>query len=137
MRGGRPAGALGRIGAAMPNYGVPQAGGQLTAPSPGSLFYLFNAESPAAPQASIAFARPASPVGGRDPITFSISFAAAPTASLVIEGSHVDSDSQYQTLYTSTNKQLDFYTDDGSWMFYRCKLVTQTGGGAVTVIVRL
>ena len=40
----------------MPNYGTPQSGG-LTALAPGESMYLFNAETPAAPQASIPFAR--------------------------------------------------------------------------------
>lgn len=120
----------------MPNYGTPQAGGTLTALQPGDELYLFNAETPAAPQASIAFARGYSPSGDDAGVTFQILFAAAPTDSLVIQGSNIDSDADYETLYTSTSKQQDAYTDTGRWAFYRAKLVSQTAGGAVTVLAQ-
>lgn len=120
----------------MPNYGIPQAGGTLTALQPGDALALFNAESPAAPQASIAFERAMGPGGVDGGTTFSVVFAAAPTDSLVIQGSNADVEAQYQTLFTSTNKQFDLYTDTGRWAFYRAKLVTQSAGGAVTVVAQ-
>lgn len=118
------------------NYGTPQAGGTLTALQPGDSLDLFNAETPAAPQASIAFARGSSPSGSDQGVTFQIAFAAAPTASVVIQGSNIDSDADYETLYTSSNKQFDAYTDTGRWAFYRAKLVSQSAGGAVTVLAQ-
>lgn len=120
----------------MPNYGIPQAGGTLTALQPGDALALFNAESPAAPQASVAFVRAMGPGGVDGGTTFSVVFAAAPTDSLVIQGSNADVEAQYQTLFTSTNKQFDLYTDTGRWAFYRAKLVTQSAGGAVTVVAQ-
>lgn len=122
----------------MPNYGVVQAGGVLTAIQPGDSIALFNAESPAAPpQASVAFCTGYSPGGGAPaPILFTIDFAAAPTDSLVIQGANQDIDANYQTLYTSTNRQHDFYADAGGFAFYRAKLVSQSAGGAVTVIAK-
>lgn len=122
--------------AAMPNYGVAQVGGTVAAVAPGDQYFLWNAETPTAPQASVAFARQMGPGQTDAGITFTISFASAPTDSLVIQGSNVDSDAQYQSLYTSTNKQLDAYTDTGRWAFYRAKLVTQSAGGAVTIIAQ-
>jgi hypothetical protein len=118
----------------MPNYGMPQAGGTLTALQPGDSMYLFNAEAPAAPQASIAFARGYSPSGDDSGITFQILFAAAPTAQVVIQASNVDADANYQTVFTSTNLQNDNYTDTVRWKFYRAKLVSQSAGGALTLI---
>lgn len=126
----------------MPNYGVAQAGSNATAGlnlttlQPGDTMLLFNAESPAAPQASVAFARGYSPSGDDAGITFQISFAVAPTAVVAIQGSNVDLDAAYETLYTSTNVQFDNYTDTTRWAFYRAKLVTQSAGGALTVRVQ-
>lgn len=116
-------------------YGTPQVGGVLTALSPGDSMKLFDAETPAAPASSIAFRRAYSQAadGG---VTFTISFAAAPTSVLVIQGSNTDVDAEYQTLYTSTDKQLDNYTDTTLFAFYRARLVSQSAGGAVTVIAQ-
>ena len=94
---------------------------------------LFNAEVLAAPVASIPFLRALSQDSGT---TFTIGFAAAPTASVAIQGSNVDLDAQYQTLYTSSNKQVDGYTDIGRWRYYRAILLSQSAGGALTVIAQ-
>ena len=128
----------------MPNYGVAQAGSQLppnqglnlSVINPGESIYLFNAESPAAPQASVAFCRGVGPMETPAGLVFTIKFATAPTDSLVIQGSNTDLDGDYQTLFTSTNKQYDYYADIGEFLFYRAKLVSQSGGGAVTVLVQ-
>ena len=120
----------------MPNYGTPQAGGTLTALQPGDAMYLFNAESPTAPQASVAFARAVGPSASDQGVTFQIEFAAAPTASVLIQGSNVDSDAWYITLYTSSNKQFDSYTDTQRFAFYRSKLASQSAGGALTVLAQ-
>jgi hypothetical protein len=117
----------------MPNYGVVQAGG-IVALQPGDLYYLFNTESPTAPQASVSFARAMGPTQGDNGITFQILFASAPTAVVLIQGSNVDTDADYETVYTSTNLQNDSYTDIGRFAFYRAKLLSQSAGGALSVI---
>lgn len=120
----------------MPLYGVAQAGGVLTAIQPGDSITLFAAETLTAPQASVAFNRGYSPSATDAGTTFQILFASAPTSTLAIQGSNLDVDADYVTLYTSTSKQQDGYTDIGRWAFYRAKLLTQSGGGAVTVIAQ-
>src|SRR5690242_19474504 len=117
----------------MPNYGTPQSGG-LTALAPGESMYLFNAETPAAPQASIPFARAISASQDDAGTTFQIIFDAAPTAVVDIQCSNVDIDADYITVYTSTDTQFDAYTDIGRSAFYRAKLVS--GGGTLTVIAQ-
>lgn len=124
----------------MPNYGsLPITGtgtGQgSTALGSGDWIALFNAETLTAPQSSIAISEVPG-VGGPTEITFSIAFAAAPTSSLVIQGANTDVDAAYQTLYTSTNKQADNYTDTVAWGYYRAQLVSQSAGGACTVVAR-
>lgn len=121
----------------MPNYGVAQAGGVLTCVETGDNYTLFNAETLTAPQASVAFC-PAFPADGgqRPSIMFTIHFASAPTSRVAIQGSNVDVDAQYVDLVLSDNLQDDFYGDFGSFRFYRARLVTQSAGGALTVIAQ-
>jgi hypothetical protein len=118
----------------MPNYGS-GALGVATQLFPGDLYYLFNGESPTAPQASIAIATAFAPNGDAG-FLFQIFFAAAPTSALVIQASNIDQDALYQTVYTSTNKQQDAYIDTDRWQFYRAKLISQSAGGVVTVVVK-
>lgn len=122
----------------MSNYGVLQAGGTLTEILPGDAFTLFNAESPAAGQASVAFATGYCPGGGPSHgIVFTIDYAATSvTAVMLIQGSNRDVDADYQTLYTSTNVQHDNYADVGGFAFYRAKLSTESAGLPVTVIAQ-
>lgn len=127
----------------MPAYGTPQAGGVVTALQPGDgQLYLFNAESPAAGTASISFNRQSSPSMDDAGVTFQIMFAAAaPTAVVAIQGANVDVDAGYQNLYSSTfpnanTTQLDNYTDTTRWAFYRAKLISQSAGGALTVVAQ-
>lgn len=121
----------------MPNYGTLQAGNVLTALYPGSgPYYLFNAETPTAPQASIAFNRAFSASLNDNGTTFQIIFASAPTSSVLIQGSDIDVDGDYLTLYTSTSKQFDSYTDVQRFSFYRAKVATQSAGGAITVVAQ-
>lgn len=120
----------------MPVYGVPQSGGVLACISPGESITLFNAETLTAPQASVAFNRGNSPSLSDQGTTFQILFATAPTSTLAIQGSNVDVDAAYVTLFTSTSKQQDSYTDTQRFAFYRAKLLTQSAGGAVTVIAQ-
>lgn len=120
----------------MPNYGTLQSGGGVTAVAPGDSMVLFNAESPTAPQASIAFARGIGITGQPSGIVFTAKWAAAPTATLAIQGSNADVDADYQTLNTVTNSQYANYADVGNFLFYRGKLLTQSAGGAVTLIAQ-
>ena len=84
---------------------------------------------------SMAVAIPPAP-GGYRPIVFDIEFAATPANSVTIQGAMQDVEASYQTLYTSTAKRQDFYSDDGGFKFYRVGPSTSTGGGNVTVTVR-
>jgi hypothetical protein len=119
----------------MPNYNPTQSGGVADI-RPGDSFFLFNAESPTAPQASVQFARGVSPSGNDAGMTFEIDFAVAPTAVVLIEASNTDIDADYQTVWTSTNLQHDNYTDTARWAFYRAALSTYSAGGALTVKVQ-
>ena len=120
----------------MPNYGIVQAGGTLpTALQPGDSMYLFNAESPTPPQASVAFARGFDPAGSSAPIVFTASWAVSPTAVLNIQASNVDADAQYITLGT-INASPGYYSDQGGFAFYRAQLASQSVGGAITVRVQ-
>lgn len=120
----------------MPNYGTVQAGG-IVALYPGDEpYYLFNAESPTAPQASVPFARAMGPTQGDNGSTFQILYVNAPTAVIAIQGSNIESAADYITVYTSTNLKTDVYTDIGRFAFYLAKLVSGTvPTGGVSVIV--
>ena len=145
----------------MPNYAIAQAGSNPATPAvtqgqgaagqpggfnlsvinPGENITLFNAETPTAPQSSVAFLRGVGPMETPAGIAFTISTSIAnPTISVLIQGSNQDIDSQYQTVYTSTNKQNDFYADAGEFLFYRAKVNSGTSGGGgygtITVIAQ-
>jgi hypothetical protein len=71
---------------------------------------------------------------------FTINFASAPTAVVEIFGSNnypssSGPDPNGFLLYTSTNMQNDQYLDGTAYRFYWAKLVSQSGGGALTVIM--
>jgi hypothetical protein len=119
----------------MPAYGTPQGGGVLTCVNAGDQFTLFNAETLTAPQASISFNRGSDPVAGQpNGIVFQISFATAPTAAVQIQGSN--DLVNWSVVYTSTNTSPDSYPDLGQFAFYRAFLVSQSAGGALTVIAQ-
>src|SRR5574337_959180 len=130
----------------MPLYGSaqagwnapPNAGLNLSALCPGESYTLFNGtESPGAAVKSVAFARGTNPALDTAGTTFTITFASAPTAQVLIQASNVDLDAQYQTLWTSNNLQTDNFTDDvGRWAFYRAVLNTYAAGGMPTVIAQ-
>ena len=118
------------------NYGALQPGGVLTALYPGDDYYPFKAESPTAPQASVAFAMGYNPGGGGNAaVVFQATWAATPTAVLTIQGSNTDVDSDYIALGTIT-AQGGFYADGGGFQFYRVVLTSQSAGGAITVRVK-
>jgi hypothetical protein len=118
----------------MPVYGTVSP--SIVSMSPGDVVELFNAETPAIPSNSIVI----TPGVGVRNLEFQSQFAAAATASLLIEGSNVSptasSPQDGLVLYTSTNKQADSYNDANGLAFYWANLSTQTAGGAVSVIVR-
>jgi hypothetical protein len=97
---------------------------------------LVNAETVATNYASIPFARQVSPSGDDAGSTFQILFASAPTATVNIQASNVDADASYVTVFTSTNKQTDAYTDIGRSAFYRVQVSNYSAGGALTVLVQ-
>jgi hypothetical protein len=72
---------------------------------------------------------------------FTIHFASSPTDVVEILGSNLaptsaGPDPAGFVLYTSTNTQNDQYEDGNAFIFYWAKLVSQSGGGALTVIMK-
>lgn len=130
----------------MPNYGDVTSGigatnASPTAIQPGDSVALFNSETVAAGQASMVIARAMGRTDDDAGITFFIEFAASPTDSLQILGSNKPpaaafTVADWYALYTSTNKQTDYYTDTGRFAYYCALVATQSGGGKVTVIAQ-
>lgn len=119
----------------MPNQGTVQGGGVLTQLNAGDAMYLWKAESPAAGTRSIPFARGSDPVAGQpNGIVFTMSFATSPTAELEIQASN--DLVNWVTLYQSIDTSPDSYSDLGQFAFYAAYLVSQSGGGAITVIAQ-
>lgn len=78
----------------------------------------------------------------RGVMTFQGDFASSPTAAYEILGSNTQPtatapDPNGTVLYTSTNKQHDNYTDNLGFTFYWAQLVSQSGGGALTLTVHV
>ena len=119
----------------MPNY---NAQNPPFAVYPGDVVFPFNSESPAAPQASQQFAL-APTVGGTGPggrvVAWQTSFASSPGAvNAVLQAADVDADANYQNLDSSTNTAGERrQVTNVQAKFLRVKLVSQTGGGAITV----
>lgn len=117
----------------MPNY---QSQFPPFAIYPGDRAYAFNAETPGAGQTSQEYALGAA-YGLSDPLALGvdISYASAPTSVQVdIQTSIDDVDSHYQSVYSSTKiggDHVNIVNLKGG--FIRAKLVSQSGGGAVTV----
>ncbi len=81
------------------------------------------------------------PAGTDAGATFFIEFASSPTDSLQILGTNKTPAAAFaladwESLYTSSNKQTDAYTDTGRYAYYCAYLASQSGGGAVTVTVQ-
>lgn len=125
----------------MPNYGtLPStnagSGVAATVLDPGDQMKLFDAESPAAPQVSIAVARSSGPTGVPAGLLFTIK---APSGTILILGANQDTAAEWalsvgKPLYTSTNQAWDYYADVGNFNFYACQL--SAGTGPVTVIAQ-
>ena len=129
----------------MPNFGIPQAGSfgppnaglNVTELQPGDFYYLFNAESPTAPQASVAIATGYCPGGGLGAaLMFTADWATSPTAEIDIQGSNTLLDADFILVGSIVNQQHGYYADGGGFRFYRAYLASQSAGGAVTVIVK-
>jgi hypothetical protein len=80
----------------------------------------------------------------RHVISFTSNFAAAPTAVLEIFGSNTPptqgaggAPQNGVLLYTSTNKQADTYVDTSGFKCYWAELVSQSAGGALTVVAHV
>lgn len=118
----------------MPLYGAPSDRPGLL---PGQNLKLFDAETPSAAQSSICFARLPAP-GEQIPsgIVFTFGFASSPTAVITIQGSNDNADGDYQTLYTSTDSQQDYYADAGTFGWYRAHCTSYSAGGALTVLAQ-
>lgn len=109
-----------------------------TTAGPGDSPALFaTSDSVTAPVFSrvIAIYRAAPP--GVKQVAFQTQFATAPTAVVEIFGSNTPPTSAGPQngilLYTSTNKQSDSYIDTSGFAFYWAELVSQSGGGALSV----
>lgn len=129
----------------MPLYNIPQAGPwgppnqgrNVTELCPGDFMVLFDGavDTPAAGDASVAFARGPGRTDGDNGTTFSITFPSAPTAQVDIQGTNdLSTAATWTTVYSSLNTQNDPYTDVGRFRFYRAKLTSYSAGGAPTVI---
>jgi len=104
---------------------------------PGDVVFAFNAEAPAAGQASQQFALPnysGFPENGRT-IRWQTIFGTAPTSvSVVLQTAMIDSDAQYATVDTSTATSGEARTIAGvRGNFIRAKVSAITGGSGVTV----
>lgn len=125
----------------MPNYGtLPSTGAgsgvAATVLDPGDQQILFNAESPTAPQLSIAVCRSSGPTGVPAGIVFTIKAA---SGTVLILGANVDTAAEWalsegKPLYTSANQAWDYYADVGNFNFYCCQL--SAGSGPVTAIAQ-
>lgn len=119
----------------MPAYGTIQGGGQLTAVSPGDTFFNFQNEVVTAAEASVPFVRAVSASFDDSGTTFQIIWQNAPggTDTVLIQASNTDVDADYVTVYISTGRQFDLYTDVGRSKFYRAKVGAAITGGRLTV----
>ncbi|MHB8755334.1 MAG: hypothetical protein ACYC92_10325 [Candidatus Acidiferrales bacterium] len=118
----------------MPNYNAQNPPNSIY---PGDVVFAFNAEAPAAGQASQQFALPnysGFPENGRT-IRWQTIFGTAPTSvSVVLQTAMTDSDAQYATVDTSTATTGEARTIAGvRGNFIRAKVSAITGGSGVTV----
>ena len=120
----------------MPNYSTTAAPFTI---HPGDVAFAFNAESPVPPQSSIQFALPSFTGAHGETartIAWQTSFASAPTAvNVVLQAADQDADANYATVDTSTNVNGERRQILVRARFLRARLVSQTGGGAITVTI--
>ncbi|MGH7837579.1 MAG: hypothetical protein ACREQC_07095 [Candidatus Binataceae bacterium] len=120
----------------MPNYNTQNPPYSIF---PGDVALAFNAEAPAAGQASQQFALPSYagfPENGRT-LRWQTSFTAAPTSiNVVLQTALSDADAQYQTIDTSTATGGEARSVSGVRAnFVRAKVTSISGGAGVTVQV--
>ena len=118
----------------MPNYNAQNPPNSIY---PGDVVFAFNAEVPAAGQASQQFALPSYsgfPENGRT-VRWQTIFGTAPTSvSVVLQTAMIDADAQYATVDTSTATTGEARTITGvRGQFIRAKVSAITGGSGVTV----
>lgn len=106
------------------------------AAQPGDTITLFNAETLTAPTSSIALNRATGPGNKPSGIVFTIRYASAPTGVMTIQAANDNVEAQYQDIWTWTSTQNDWYADAGNFAWYRAHLVSQSAGGAVTVVAQ-
>lgn len=118
----------------MPNY---NSQNPPTLIYPGDVAFAFNAEAPAANQASQQFALPSYsgfPENGRT-IRWQTIFGTAPASvSVALQTAMIDADAQYTTIDTSTAVSGEARTASGvRGNFIRAKVTSISGGSGVTV----
>ena len=118
----------------MPNYNAQNPPNSIY---PGDVAFAFNAEAPAAGQASQQFGLPnysGFPENGRT-IRWQTVFATAPTSvSVVLQTAMIDADAQYATIDTSTAITGEARSVSGvRGNFMRAKVSAITGGSGVTI----
>jgi len=114
---------------------MPYSVGTAAAVYPGDVATLASAETVASGWFSQAMARTAITGAGTKNITFSYNFAAAPTATVIIQAAMSDTTAGWaaaNTVYSGSNLQNDTYTDAGSSLFYRFGVPSYSAGGAFT-----
>jgi hypothetical protein len=121
----------------MPNYNAQNPPNSIF---PGDSFLLFDAESPAPPQASQQAALAGvydGAAGTPQDVRVDIRYASAPSAvSVDVQSAIDDIDADYVTEYTSTDVNGESVKLTAlKARFLRVKLNSQTGGGAITAEV--
>ena len=121
----------------MPTFSLP-----VIALYPGDTYSLFStSDTLTAPAYSQVVFIDAAGLQPRGLATWTINFASSPTAVVKIFGSNTQPTSSAAQngvlLYTSTNTQSDNYTDNVAFAFYWAELVSQSGGGALSLQVHV
>lgn len=102
---------------------------------PGESIKLFDNENPAAGVSSQAVALPPNAGGGLPALSFSITYAAAPTATLTVQATDLDAEGNYvATSAVSTNKQVDRVEISLAAALVRIQMTSVTAGEPVTVV---
>ena len=103
----------------------------------GDSFTLFDGtETPSAGLKSIAFERKQYGSLNPSPSVFTVSFTNAPNATVLIEASNDLTEANFQTVGGPITTQHGYYSDIGSFRYYRANLSAYVGGLMPTVIVQ-
>ena len=101
---------------------------------PGDKMALWNAETPSAPAASVAFARGMATSGSDQGSTFQVHFPG--TASVQIQAANIDNDASYTNVGTAIATSGGSYTNTERFAFYRAQVAALTGGNVTVVVQR-